>query len=264
MPNIVIGGLGGGGDVVLALTLAQTAGIEPHNTIITSFLRCSIQRDRLKDLAVKGALIKLPPGYFKYNKRIFEDKISLLDPRYKGRTYAICTREPWKNMEAAIDYIMTIHKPKVLLHTDLGGDGVILGYEPELGSYKTDIIARALLAHTARKHNVKTLIAAGCVGCEGGGVEISQEWLAATLAYLKARGALIGVTTLTQEPIRKAQQYLKTAESGMLPLFLAACKGKKQARINMAYLHGEYEVKPWYHYIFILDAAKHCQHSPLC
>ena len=54
-------------------------------------------------------------------------------------------------------------------HADLGGDGVVSGYEESLGSYKADTVAMALLAQAARQMNVKSILAGGCVGCEGGG-----------------------------------------------------------------------------------------------
>lgn len=50
----------------------------------------------------------------------------------------------------------------------------------------------------------------------------------------------------------------------MLPYYLAALRGEKVARINMAYLHGYYPVKPWHRLVFIFDARMLCSISPLC
>jgi hypothetical protein len=54
------------------------------------------------------------------------------------------------------------------------------------------------------------------------------------------------------------------AESGMLPLYLQAVEGRREARIDMAYLHGAYRVEPWYKYMVFIDEAKHCSLSPIC
>ena len=85
-PVVVIGGLGGGGDVGLALLLAQAMGLKPGKTIVASFLRCSVKRDRLTGLSMEGSLIKVPPGYFA-DKRMFEDKIHLTRPGRQGLCY---------------------------------------------------------------------------------------------------------------------------------------------------------------------------------
>ncbi len=262
-PVVVIGGLGGGGDVGLALLLAQAMGLKPRETIVASFLRCSVKRDRLTSLSIEGSLIKVPPGYFA-DKRMFEDKIHLVEPGLAGRVYAICTEDPWSMTARGLSRLLEVYRPRCMIHTDLGGDGVLLGYEESLGSYTTDTVARALLYWAAREHGAKTLIAAGCVGCEGGGTELDDEWLAASLLYADRRGALVGVMDPPTGAAGIAAGLLGHAESGMLPFYLAALRGEEMARIRMAYLSGEYPVEPWYRHVFILDGERHCSISPLC
>ena len=260
---ITIGGLGGGGDVSLAILLARSAGLPLNRVVIVSFHKCTVTRGRLRDIAVKGAVIRIPKGYFP-DKRVFEDKLPLIYPELEGRIYAVCTRDTWREMMEGLTHLIDTYKPSCMLHTDLGGDGLVTGYEDSLGSYKTDTVARALLAQATSHTGVRSILAAGCTGCEGGGGELSDEWLATTLLYAEKQGALLGVTEPGREHIGEIQALLTLAESGMLPYYLAALRSKRTARINMAYLHGEYQVKPWHRLVYLLDTAKHCVISPIC
>lgn len=258
---LVIGGLGGGGDVALSLMLARAMGVEDEDLVVASFLNCSVARGRLRDLAVEGSLIRVTTGYF-MDRRVFEDKLSLVAPGLEGRVYGVCTRDPWESMVRGLKRLIRDYEPTCMLHSDIGGDALLLGYEDRLGSYKTDTVARALLAE-AVEWRVKSIIAIGCLGCEGGGAELDMEWLAADVAYTAEQGALLGVLGGTL-PTGEAEALLGLAESGMLPYLLAALRGQRRARIDMAYLHGEYPVEPWHRLVFILDAERHCSLSPLC
>ena len=260
---IIIGGLGGGGDVGLAFLLARTVGVPLDRIVVASFHKCTVNRSRLEGIAVRGALIRIPKGYFP-DKRVFEDKLPLIYPELEGRIYAVCTRDTWREMMEGLTHLIDTYKPSCMLHTDLGGDGLVTGYEDSLGSYKTDTMARSLLAHTAGHTGVRSILAVGCTGCEGGGGELSDEWLAATLLYAEKQGVLIGVIEPSMDYIGEIEALLTLAESGMLPYYLAALRGKKTARISMAYLRGEYQVKPWHKLVYLLDTAKHCSISPIC
>ena len=260
--KVIIGGLGGGGDVALALILARAMGLRDEDIVVASFFNCSVTRGRLRSLAVEGSLIRIPPGYFP-DKRVFEDKLPLVAPGLRGRVYGICTRDPWGTMLQGLQSLIQRYRPSCLLHTDNGGDGIVLGYEDRLGTFKTDTVAKALLAE-ASENGPRSIIAAGCVGCEGGGTELDEAWLAAGLYYAMRRGALLGALEPPLEAAKEAEQLLRHAESGMLPYYLAALRGLKKARINMAYLHGEYPVKPWHRLVFLLDTRRHCSLSPLC
>ncbi len=261
--RVIIGGLGGGGDVALALILARAMGLRDEDIVVVSFFNCSAAQGGLRRLAVKGSLIRIPPGSFP-DRRVFEDKLHLVAPGLRGRIYGVCTMDPWSKMLQGLLHIIEEHRPSCMLHADNGGDGIVLGYEERLGTYKTDTVAKALLAEAAEQQGVKSITAIGCLGCEGGGTELDEAWLAANLHYNARHGALIGVTEPPLTAAREAEQLLKHAESGMLPYYLAALKGHRKARINMAYLHGEYPVKPWHRLIFLLDTQRHCSLSPLC
>ena len=241
--------------------LARAMGLGDDDLVVTSFLNCSVGRGRLGDLVVEGSLIRVPAGYFA-DKRVFEDKLPLVAPGLEGRVYGVCTRDPWESMVRGLRWLVGEYGPACMLHSDIGGDALLLGYEEGLGSYKTDTIARALLAEAAG-WGVRSLIAIGCLGCEGGGAELDVHWLAADLAYAAERGALVGVLDAPL-PTGEAEALLGLAESGMLPYLLAALEGRRRARISMAYLHGEYPVEPWHRLVFILDSGRHCSLSPLC
>ncbi len=234
-----------------------------NRVVVASFHNCTVTRGRLGDIAVEGSLIQIPKGYFP-DKRVFEDKLPLIYPGLEGRIYAVCTRDPWREMVDGLRFLIETYRPKCMLHTDLDGDGVLSGYEDSLGSYKTDTVARALLAQAAGRASVKSITAVGCTGCEGGGGELSSEWLAATLLYAEKQEALLGVTEPGREHISEIQALLTLAESGMLPYYVAALQDRKTARISMAYLHGEYPVELWHKLVYLLDTEKHCRISPIC
>jgi len=237
-------------------------GLRDEDIVVASFFNCSVTKGRLRGLAVEGSLIRIPPGYFP-DRRVFEDKLPLVAPGLQGRVYGICTRDSWDTMLKGLQALLRRYQPSCMLHADNGGDGIVLGYEDRLGSYKTDTVAKALLAEAA-ENGPRSITAAGCVGCEGGGTELDEDWLAADLYYAMRHGALIGAVEPPLSAARDAELLLRHAESGMLPYYLAALRGQKKARINMAYLHGEYPIKPWYRLVFLLDTKRYCSLSPLC
>ncbi len=243
-PTVVLGGLGGGGDVGLALMLARLAGIDLGRVVVASFLKCSVERDRLGRLRVEGALIEIPEGFFA-ERRHFEDKLPRLFPELRGRVYGICVFSPWRDVEAAIDYLLDEYRPGCSLHTDLGGDAALQGYEEKLGSYDTDALAKAALAWASEERGLNSIIAVGCPGCEGGGEWLDQAELAATLLYLDKLGAIRGVIHPPPTEAWVIEELLRHADSGMLPLYHAALQGLRRAEVRRAYLSGVYEVKPW-------------------
>ncbi len=49
---VVIGGLGGGGDVGLALMIAWSMGLWENDIVVASFLNCSAGENRLRGLNI--------------------------------------------------------------------------------------------------------------------------------------------------------------------------------------------------------------------
>ncbi len=263
MPAVALGGLGGGGDVGLALMLAASTGLSLEDIVVLSFLNCSASSSYVERIRVEGSLIEIPQNYF-WSRRVFEDKIPLVFPSLAGRIYAVCTRDSWPSLVAGIEYLVELYKPRCIIGADIGGDALVLGYEPSMGSYKTDSIARALLAHIAEKGLAKTVVATAAISAEGGGGELDTGWVATSLLYHEEHDALLGVTTPREDVVVIGYELLRYAESGMLPLYLASVLGREKVAINQAYLHGVYRVEPWYKYVFVVDAARSCSISPLC
>lgn len=260
--GVVVGGLGGGGDVGLAAVLVEDAGLQGRVEAVASFARCSARVAPPGLKRVRGALYAVAPEA-DLGRRVFEDKLRSV-AAWARRVYIICAEDPWDDIVEALEWLATNHRVSCTLHADIGGDGLLTGYERMLGSYKVDTVARAALAYAAERLGWRAVIAVGAAGGEGGGVEIDHAELAVTLALLEERGAILGVVAPRPGSLWVADALLSRAESGMLPLYLQAARGAGRARINMAYLHGEYEVKPWYRYVILLDALRACRASPLC
>ncbi len=256
---IIIGGLGGGGDVGLSAILVEEFNLHRKVSAIVSFARCNIRHGKE---FIKPALLRIYPGV-SLGKRVFEDKL-LRIVWWVKEAFIVCVNNPWNELVNALDYVYGYYKPKYMVHTDLGGDALMLGYEEELGSYKVDTVARALLYYTSMKYGVNTILAIGGIGAEGGGNEIKTLDIAAVLYYLDQHKAILGTYIPSRESLSIAKKLLNMAKSGMLPLFIQAVEGKKVAEIHMAYLSGSYEIKPWYRYIVFVNTSKLCSLSPLC
>ncbi|MCE4629831.1 MAG: DUF1152 domain-containing protein [Desulfurococcales archaeon] len=261
--EIVVGGLGGGGDVILALMILKAYNVNLGNIVVVSFNKCRIGKERLHDIQVDGALVRVPPNYFP-SRRIFEDKLYLIEPGLANHTYIVCTRDSFNDVVKGLEWIIERYNPRFMLHSDIGGDSLIMGYEHRLGSYLTDTIARAVLTIIARKYGVRSYLAVACVGCEGGGGELDPHELAANLKYASGKGALVKTIILPRDTVKTGYSVLRYADSGMLPMFLAALQDKREVIIHRAYLYGKYKIEPWYKCIYILDNPRFCEISPIC
>ena len=61
----------------------------------------------------------------------------------------------------ALDWLSENHDPELALHAEIGGDGLLTGFERNLGSYKTDTLARAALLMATESHGWGSYIAVG-------------------------------------------------------------------------------------------------------
>ena len=259
--RVVIGGLGGGGDVGLALILAHELFRVGFRTYVVSFIPYSVKG--FGGERVSGALVRPVRGR-NYGYRVFEDKLYRLGVP-EDSVYVVCVEEPIEEVLEAMDWVARVLRPACTLHTDLGGDGLVLGYEKKLGSYDTDAVARAALAYLARRWGIPARVGIGGLGAEGGGREINVWELVADLHYLRSKGALLTVLDPDPSDAWIGHELLRYASSGMLPMYLHALEGiVGLVRIYAAYLRGKYRVEPHYRYVFVLDALKHCELSPLC
>lgn len=263
----VVGGLGGGGDVGLALLLAASS-LKRVEIAVVSFTRCRTGDPGVRRHRIQGALIK--PDF--YSERNIEYSIMLHVPDL--RVYSVCTRDPWPDVVSAVDYVAEEIGPDCWVAADIGGDGLLTGYESQLGSYKTDTFARAALAVLRERRGVPGLIAIGGLGLEGGRrKELNDVELVATLLWHKERGAFRGVY-LPNPDLAWIGEALLSARgpsgedllftSVMLPLYVAALRGQMEAVVERGYSVGKHRLEWWHKYVFLLDTLESCMDSPLC
>lgn len=264
---IVVGGLGGGGDVVAALSLlALHPELVGKDYSIISFLPCSTSWHGSPGERIRGALVvfKKPLP----NRRVFEDK---LDPVLLGRlvgkgpqhVYGFCVSSGSDDIEDALEYMAGLGIDGMVF-ADLGGDGLLLGYESNWGTYLEDTLARHIIYSFSRKTGIKSYIAVGLIGGEYGGVIPVWE-LVADLVWLGEKGALKQVFTLPISTLQVAEPLSRLGESAMLTILLDALRGNYgPKRYDVAYLHTVFNVQPFHRDFFILDSVLHCELSPLC
>lgn len=257
----IIGGIGGGGDVGLALILAADV-LRGNEIIVASFSRCSSKH--FPSEKVRAALVRPAKG-INYGPRFFEDKLVRLGIS-REKIYVICTKDSFENIVEGVEHLFSTANPDAVLYTDIGGDALLLGYESYLGSYITDTVARAALSKVATSHGLKPMLGIGAIGAEGGGGYLDMEELVAGLVYLDEIGVVLGGYVPNQEAAWPAWELLNYTESGMLRLYLTALSGRVgEARINSAYLKGRaVQLMPHHKYIVLLDTVRHCSASPIC
>ncbi|UXD22238.1 hypothetical protein IPA_02805 [Ignicoccus pacificus DSM 13166] len=252
LPLVIIGGIGGGGDIGLALVLKDYLNLIPASVL--SFLNCPSKKLPVPGKkAYKGLWIPSVE-----HPRLFEAKLNVMEPNLS--VFAICTREHWNVVKRGLDYFMKLFDPKITLHTDLGGDAIVLGYESNFGSYKTDALGRAALHYLSTEYGVRVYLAVGNVGAEAW----KLHELVAILKYLKEEGVFVGSILPSKESLVKAKLLASLGCSGMLPLYLNAVEGKKVVEERLCYLKPPIKIKPWYKYSLIFDLKELCELSPLC
>ena len=259
---VIVGGIGGGGDVGLAAVIVEDVGLRGSVSAIASFNRCSRRTAPGGLERVAGALYRVGRGA-RLGRRVFEDKLPLV-AGWAREVYILCAEDPWPWLVEGLEWLLDRYGVSCMVHADTGGDALVTGYEREMGSYTVDTVARAVLASVSERRGVRSILAVGAAGGEGGGRELGLDDLAATLSLLDSEGAILGAFAPRRESLALARALLGLAESGMLPLFLRAAEGARVARISMAYLYGEFEVKPWYRYVILVDTVRACRISPVC
>jgi len=261
--RVIVGGLGGGGDVGGALVLAmqlKRMGFEP---VIASFVRCSL-KTVLNVEPVAGALVKVLPYSRRLKGRFFEPLVA----RLGYETYAICVEEEREKVLEGIEHLVKSKGVKAWIATDLGGDGLLKGDEPHLGSYTTDMLAEASLTEASNKLSIKAYLAVGALGMEGGG-EMDPNHLASRLLELERNGYYLGYyyppASARWEVLDVLSTLLRSVGSGMLTIFAKAMAGVRgKTRIDSAWLHKDVVIKKWHAYLFLFDVEGVCNTSYLC
>ncbi len=254
MRGVVIGGIGGGGDAGLSLIIKEALNLKVD--YVLSFLNCPSKRlPSIGERAYKGLWRVTVDDH----PRLFEGKIRYVDPEIE-KAYAVCTRESWPPIEKGLRWLMGREPFDLSFHADLGGDALIMGYEENLGSYKTDTLGKAALSWLAKEYGVKTILGVGNAGAEAW----SLEELGATLEYLAENDAYLGFLEVSKENLMKARLLNALGKSGMLPLFIKAVEGARVISEDLYYLKPPIRVEPWYRYVLFFDVERLCELSPLC
>ena len=261
--TVLIGGLGGGGDSGGALPIALELNKLGIRTIFAGFVNAK-QRDIRGAERITEALLRVTPDSSTRRVRFFDPIISSMG----YETYCICSREHRKAAVEALEWLIKTYKVKALIYVDLGGDSLVFGDEPRMGSWRADTRALSVLAEIGRKGLAKTYLAVGVLGGEGGG-SISQNHLAENVMNLLRDGAYYGYYVpegeAKEEVIQLISEVLRRVPSGMLKFYLDSLRGLTGLRdYNILYLRGRFYVKEYYKYHFFFDPVKVCGRSWLC
>ena len=254
----LLGGLGGGGDIGLIIVLETLLmDVEP---VYVSFAGCKPQKYAGRRVA--GSLFEP----IAYHPRDFEWSLKKLMP--EARVYRVCVKSDRGEVEEALEWLDDHYSPHCTLHADIGGDGILTGFEEGLGSYITDTLARASLLWATKKFGWKSYLAIGGLQLEGGKRRVLDlDELVADLLYYEEKGGLKAVIDPPATAVNRAMALLHPGRemvSVMLPLYLAALEGRTAIRIAKGYSTGVHTIDWWTRYVFILDNEVTCRASPLC
>ncbi len=259
METVILGGLGGGGDVGLAVILSHALRNNAR-VVFASFAGCS--PEKYLGERVAGSLF-IPR---KYHPRDFEWALKTLNPTLP--VYRICIKTSGQEVLEGLEWLAREYSPACTLHCDIGGDGLLTGFEEKLGSYVIDTAARAILAEASRIHGWRSILAVGGLQLEGGRQRIlSLHDLAADLLYYEKHNALPSIVEPPVEAAAKAKSLLgirRGMVSVMLPLYIAALEKRRTVNIEKGYSTGIHSIDWWTRYVFLLDNTETCNLSPLC
>ncbi len=262
--NILIGGLGGGGDSGGAIPIAFDLNKLGINTVFAGFIYAR-SRDIVKGVTITGALLRVYPYTSSPSTRFFEPGIASLG----YETYVICCKEPRSKVLEAVKWLIKNYNVKTLIYVDMGGDSLVFGDEPLVGSWREDMAALSILAEISKKGFAKTYLAVGVLGGEAGGKGLSQPHLAENILRLLQDNAYYGYYEPNGETRRKTihtlSRLLKRIPSAMLTLYLDSLHGVTGMKeYHVLYLQGKYPVKHYYRYHFFFDPLIVCKRSRFC
>lgn len=260
---IVVGGLGGGGDVLGAVTLAihldKLMKIKP---LIVSFYRCS-SRDIVDGKQIADTIIEVhedTSGSFRY----FDPLIARLG--YK--VYTICLKNDKETVINDLRYFAKKQNISKWIAVDLGGDSLVNGDEPELASYVTDTLGIASLSILDEESLLKSYLAVGVLGLEGGGV-LDKCFLARNLHRYYIKNIYLGYYEppgeIAVQAVETLTNMLEQEVSAMATIYrdaLTGFTGHKQ--YDILYLHKTLTIHSWHKYFFIFKIDKLCRETILC
>lgn len=261
---VVVGGLGGGGDSGGAVPIAFELERLGIRVVFAGFVNARVE-DIRGAVRVAGGLLRVYPGSSSGSIRFFEPGIAGLG----YETYCICSKEPRPMVLEAVEWLVDNYGVEAIISVDLGGDSLVFGDEPLVGSWKEDMAALSILAEVSGRKTVKTYLAVAVLGGEAGGRGLSLPHLAENIQILLRDNAYHGyyepAGTVREEALRVLPVLLKKTPSAMLALYLDSLSGRTGMRdYHVLYLQGRYPVKPYYRYHFFFDPVKVCRRSRFC
>jgi len=253
---ILVGGVGGGGDSAGALSIAIAFKMAGAEVAVLGMLNCSVG-DVQKAERLAGSLLAVRPDSWA-GGRFFEPHIAALG----WDVYAICLREGLEKAVEGLDYLKSMGA-RAVVGVDFGGDAIVKGDEPEVGSAFEDAMALAALS----KAGVKAVLGVGMLGAELGG-RIPTPILAENAVEIARGGGYLGAYEPQGEALREflraARLLLQRAPSFMLTAYVDALEGRLGARrYDVAYFHGVFKVEPHHCHIYMFKAEAVAQFNKL-
>ena len=128
---------------------------------------------------VTKALLRVRPDSSSSVVRFFEPALASLG----HETYCICLRESRQAVLNALKWLVENYDVRSTVHANMGGDSLTFGDEPALGSWEDDMASLNVLVELSNANNVRTHLAVGVLGGEGGR-GLSPIYLAENLVEL--------------------------------------------------------------------------------
>jgi len=152
---------------------------------------------------------------------------------------------------------------RAVVGVDFGGDALVKGDEPDVGSAYEDAMTIAALS----KAEVKAMLGVGMLGAELGG-RIPASILAENIVKIARGGGYLGAYEPQGETLgeflRAARLLLQRAPSFMLTAYVDALEGRLGERqYDAAYFHGVFKVEPHHCHIFVFKAEAVAQFNRL-
>lgn len=251
-----MGGVGGGGDSAGALSIATALRMAGAEVAVLGMLNCAAgDVQRAERLA--GSLLAVRPDSWA-GGRFFEPHIAGLG----WDVYAICLREGLEKAVEGLHYLKSMGA-RAVVGVDFGGDALVRGDEPDVGSAYEDAMALAALY----KAGVKAVLGVGMLGAELGG-RIPTPILAENAVEIARGGGYLGVYEpqgeVLWEFLRAARLLLQRVPSFMLTAYVDALEGRLgERRYDAAYFHGVFKVEPHHRYIYVFRAEAVAQFNKL-
>jgi len=257
---ILVGGLGGGGDSAGSLSLAIALKHAGADVAILGMVNCRV-RDVVRSERVAGSLLRVSRESWA-GGRFFEPLIAELG----WETYVLCLREP---LRAAVEGLESLREQgaRAIVGVDFGGDALVRGDEPEVGSAWEDAMGLAVLVK-ASELGLASVAGVGALGAEWGGC-IPMGLLTENLLEVSRMGGYLGSYEPSGEVLREfaesARQLLRRVPSFMLTVYLDALEGKLgEHYYDVAYFRGTFEVRRYHRYIYVFKPEVLGSFNQLC